>query len=377
MQSRIHRSATEKRSLSGDDNKIVRASSSLKLLSLSTEINPMQTIARAIGLCLWLTLVVTAQAQDPNTAKAQELLKQAREALGGEANLKTIQSLVIEGKFKSAMMGRPTEGSLKIEMLMPDKYLRTASINLGMGDMTLLQCVNGEQVWTDRKMPDLSAMGGGGGFGGGGGEGGGGGFGGAGGGGGGGGGGFGGGGGGGGRGGGRGGGGMGMPSGGGRPGGGAMSGFGGPGMEKMVRVEYNQMMLSWFLTPPPNLPVEYLYERDIAIKDGKADIVRVMGPENFVMWLLIDQTSHRLTGFVYRTMAPTPRAQQGVTDAREAQEPKLMDVQVFFSDYKQIGNVHLPHHITKASNGQMLEDLKINKIKLNEKLKDKKFEKKS
>jgi hypothetical protein len=334
----------------------------------------MRILMKALILCLVLSLTATAFAQDANATKAQDILKQARAAIGGEANLKAIQSLVIEGKFKSAMMGRPTEGNLKIEMLMPDKYLRTASINMGMGEMTLLQYVNGDQTWTDRKMPDISAMGGGGGFGGGGGEGGGGGFGGGGGGGG-----FGGGGGGmgGGRGGGRGGGGMGMPSGGVGGRGGAMGGLGGPGMEKMVRNEYNQMRLSWFLTPPPGLQVEYQFEREIAIKDGKADIVRVLGPDNFVMWLLINQTSHLPVGFVYRTMAPRPPQQQGVTDAREAQEPKLMDVQVFFEDYKAIGNVQMPHHITKISNGQMLEDLKISKIKLNEKLKDKKFEKKS
>lgn len=239
----------------------------------------------------------------------------------------------------------------------------------------MLQCVNGEVVWTDRKMPGMATMGGGFGGGGGGGFGGsggggmeGGGGGGMGGGGMGGGGGFGGG-----RGGGRGGG-MGMPSGGRR--GDAMGGIGGPGMEKMVRIEFNQMMLSWLLTPPPNLQVEYFFERDIAIKDGKADIIRVMGPDNFVMWLLISQTSHRPVGFVYRTLAPRP-PQQGVTDAREAQEPKVMDIQVFFEDYKALGNVQWPHHITKISNGQMLEDLKISKIKVNEKLKDKKFEKKS
>ena len=179
------------------------------------------------------------------------------------------------------------------------------------------------------------------------------------------------------RGGGRGGGGMGMPGGGGAGGrGGAMGNFGGPGMEKTVRADYHQMMLSWFLTPPSELQVEYIFERDIAVKDGKADIVRVMGPDNFVMWLLIHQTSHRPAGFVYRTMAPR-QTQQGITDAREAQEPKLMDVQVFFEDYKTIGTIQFPHHIMKISNGQMLEDMKISKIKLNEKLKDKKFEKKS
>ena len=326
----------------------------------------MRTLTKAFFLSLFLFFQSSVFAQDANATKAQELLKQAREAIGGDNNLNALQSIIIEGKFKNTMMGRPAQGDLKIEMVMPGKYLRTAFMNTGL---TLIQCVNGDQVWTDRKMPDMSAMGGGGGGGGiGDVSGGGGGFGGGGGGG------MGGGGGGGGRG-GRGGGGGGMPGGGsGRPKDGALSSFGGAGMEKMVRNDYNQLMLSWFLTAPANLSLEYAYERDLDTQDGKAHVVRVMGPDDFVMWLLLDQKSHRPAGFVYRTMGPR---RPDTTDAREAQEPALINVQVFFADYKQVGTLQLPHQITKASNGQLMEELKINKVKFNEKIKDKKFEKKS
>ena len=304
----------------------------------------MRTIRPIIFFCLLLSLLATALAQDPNTAKANDLIKQAREAIGGEANLKAIQSFVVEGKYKGALMGRPTQGDLKIEMLLPDKYLRTATMSMGMGEMTILQCVNAEQVWMDRKLPQMGGGGGdcGGRGGGGGGRGGG------------------------------GGGGMSGGRGGGVPGGDFMNN---PGMQRQVRNDYNQLMLAWLLTPPTNLPVEYLYERDLDAKDGKVDVVRVTGPENFLMWLLLDQKTHRPAGYVYRTMQSQRPA--NVTDAREATEPKPIDVQVFFADYKPEGNIQLPHQITKISNNQLLEEVKINKIKFNEKLKDKKFEKKS
>ena len=163
----------------------------------------------------------------------------------------------------------------------------------------------------------------------------------------------------------------------GRPGGGAAGGefMNNPAMQRQVRNDYNQLMLAWLLTSPTNLPVEYTYERDLDAKDGKVDVVRVTGPDNFIMWLLLDQKSHRPAGYVYRTMQP--QRQANVTDAREVTEPKLIDVQVFFADYKLAGTIQLPHQITKASNGQLMEELKISKVKFNEKLKDKKFEKKS
>lgn len=148
-----------------------------------------------------------------------------------------------------------------------------------------------------------------------------------------------------------------------------------PAIQRQVRNDYSQMMLAWLLTPPANMQVEYAFEREIEGKDGKLDIVRVTGPDNFVMLLLLEQKSHRPFGYVYRTMQQQRPA--GVTDAREAVEPKPIDVQVFFADYKQEGNVQIPHQITKGSNGQLMEELKISKVKFNEKLKDKKFEKKS
>lgn len=337
----------------------------------------MRTITRATILCLLLCGVSSLLAQDKNTGKGQELINQAREAIGGEANLKAIQSFTAQGNYKSSMMGRPSQGDLKIELLLPDKYLRTATSGGAMGERTLLQCVNGTNVWLDMKMSEMGGMpggeGGGGGRGGGGGggvggdvsgsgSGGGGGFGGGGGGGMGGGGR---------RGGGGGGGGTGMP----RPGagkGGEM--FNNPGMQKMVRQDYLQLMLAMFLTPPPNLNVEYAYEREVDGKDGKVDIVRMSGQDNFTMWIFVEQKSHRPVGYAYQTMPPR---RADITDAREVEEPKMMDIQVFMSDYKQIGNVYFPHQITKSSNGQVLEEVKISKIKLNEKIKDKKFEKKS
>lgn len=148
-----------------------------------------------------------------------------------------------------------------------------------------------------------------------------------------------------------------------------------PAMQRQVRHDYNQLMLAWLLTPPTNLPVEYVYERELDAQDGKVEVVRVMGPDNFVMWLLLDQKSHRPAGYVYRMMQP--QRQNNITDAREATEPKEVNVQVFFADYKQAGTIQLPHQITKASNGQLMEEFKISKVKFNEKLKDKKFEKKS
>ncbi len=339
----------------------------------------MQKVFASFVLTLLLPLCALAQEQPADQAsklqKAQEILQQARAALGGEANLKAIQSLSVSGDYLATRGQQQIKGEIKFDLLLPDKYLKTLTVSNQMGALKTFEAVNGTDAWTDRKMISSPSTGG---FGG---EGGGGGFGGGAGGGGGlgdasstGGGGGRGGGGGGGRGGGRGGG----------AGGGDFPRGGGMGrmaeltpeqealMQARARAEYTRLNAAWLLAAPGGMPLEFSYEQEIAGKDSKADALRVTGADNLLMWLIVDQASHRPLMVTYRE----PRQQRRpTTDAQEAErEPQMLEIQLYLSDYKQVNNVWLPHQIVKASNGQKIEEWKL-KYKLNPGLKAKQFEK--
>ena len=340
----------------------------------------MRSIISAVTLMLFLATLTFAQDQPVVTeaarSRAQEVLKQAREALGGEANLAAIKSLQAQGNFKTAMAGREVRGEIKVELLMPDKFMRTTTMTMGQMQMTRIEAINGDQAWVDtkRSMSAVGGMMGGEGAGGGGadGGGGGGGIGGAGGGGIGGGGG-----GGGGRGGGDGRGGMGggMPSG--REAGGpvSMSPEAEDAMKRQARADYTRFLVAVLLAAPGSSQFEFNYDREMEAKEGKVDVLRVLGPDNFEMLMLFDQKTHRPWMAVYRQMAPRgPRNPQNAD--QEPSEPKTMDVQIFFTDHKQVNNLWLPHQIVKGANGQMLEEWKVSKYKLNPDIKPNKFEKK-
>ncbi|MFN0084856.1 MAG: hypothetical protein ACKVX9_05670 [Blastocatellia bacterium] len=342
-------------------------------------------ISRSSAMVLSLLTILFAPSilgQEPvnpeaSRARALEVLKQAREAIGGEAALSGIKSLQVQGSVKATRGERSTQGDFKIEALLPDKYLRTTTMSMGMMDMTVIQAVNGLDAWTDTKQSmrvsaDAGGMGGGGGRGGGGG------FGGGGGGGdiGGGGGGLGGGGMGGGR-----GGGMGMPPGGGAGGRGGvrpMSPEMEDAMKREARADFARMMISLLLiTPQGASPYEFSYEKELAAKDGKADVLRVTGPDQFVMFLLFDQKSHLPWMFTYRAAAPRlGRPSAAPTDEEESPDARMIDYQVFFSEHKVEGGIQLPHRLARVANGQLVEEWKLNKFKLNPDLKANRFEKK-
>lgn len=343
-------------------------------------------------VALLLPAFAFAQTQTPVAApadakaRAEIVLQQAREALGGATNLTMVKSLQLQGEFKGLLGNRPTQGDFKIELLLPDKMLRTTTVSMGPMSLMRTETVNGSVAWFDIKttMGDLGGGGGGGGLGGPGGGGMGGGEGGLGGGGLGGGGGMGGGGGlGGGRGGGRGGGGM--PGGANGPGrSGRMPGMGtlSPEMEDQLkhaaRADFARLLIAVLLATPDATKFTFTYEKEVEGKDGKIDALRVIGPDDFVALLLLDQKSHRPAMLAYRALAPrSPRgAAQPSNPDEEAFGPKLVDYQLYFSDHRPEGNLFVPHRIVKVSEGQMIEEWKLNKFKLNPDLKPNKFEKK-
>lgn len=329
----------------------------------------MFKLISALALMTLLPLLALAQApavgsNATSQQRAQTVLEQARVTLGGEANLKAIHSLVASGTYKSVATQRPATGNIKLEFLLPDKYLRTLTVL----QLKQLEAVNGAEAWVDRQMisSPMSPMGGGMGGGGMDGGGGGGGMGGAGG--------------------GMGGGGMGGGGGRGGMGGGGGAPGGGRGrmpgldpqmqavMQERARSEYVRLFVACFLASPGNLPLEFSYDSEIEAKEGKADAVRVTGPNDFVMWVIFNQATHRPALVNYREA----RLRRPTNDAQEAEEaarePQFIDIQIYLNDYKQVDNVWLPHQIVKASNGQMLEEWKL-KYKLNPNLKTKQFEK--
>ena len=113
-----------------------------------------------LALMLMLAFAVSALAQATDTkAKAEQVLKQARAAIGSESKLKGLQALSAEGVvIQNSPQGR-VETPLQIEMMTPDKIKKTTDGQRG----TSITALNGSKIWTDFVPPV-----GGGGFGGGG-----------------------------------------------------------------------------------------------------------------------------------------------------------------------------------------------------------------
>lgn len=268
--------------------------------------------------------------------RAVELISKAREAIGGDAKLKSLQGLYASGSYRRLMGDREMSGEVEYEILLPDRIRRTETLSPMPGmEITRIDVLNGTQVWSD------SQTGGGGG------------------------------------------GGMVMIR---RPG--TENPQGQAAYEAGVRADFARQMLGLLVTTIPSIPLNLSYVGEAESPDGRADVIDVSGPDKLASQLFLDQKSHRplmlsykgrLPRVVMRTFdGPAKHKSDIEKDEKEASDapPPEVEMQISYEDYRNVGGIELPHRMTRSSEGKVTEQVEFKKFKLNPPLKPSNFEKK-
>jgi hypothetical protein len=302
------------------------------------------TRKRSLLLFVLVPLVATVplRAIAPQAeARAEEILKAARTALGGDDALAKVQSATVTGSSRRIMGEREFSSDVTLDLLLPDKFKRTEEMSFGQGgpSVTRVSAVNGTEVWDD------GTNRGGGGF-------------------------------------------MMRMGGPGGPGGGP----GGAGrepteeerarfkqfQERRMKSERARYSLIWFLKS--DAPVTYAGVAEAP--DGKADVLDIKPEGAAPMKLFIDQESHKPLMLTYEGVLPRMIMRgQGQRPTPEEIEkmrnepPQQVTYEVHFSEYKNVDGVLLPHLISQSVNGNVSEEFTIEKYKLNAPLKPADFAK--
>lgn len=324
------------------------------------------------GLMLTASLAASAFGQDAK-AKAEEILKQARAAIGSESKFKGLQTLSAQGTARNTFGQNQIESELELEFSMPDK-VRISNIS---PQGTRIRTYNAGTVWSDF-IPGVGV----GGFGG---------------------------------------------PGGGRGGNVFMGGGpGGPGgannpmaayFQTQQRREYIQILMAWFLAPPAGTTFTFVGEAP-GPEGSKLNVIDAKTTDGITTRLYFNQENHQLIGLSYKAKSmrmgmgnrgpgqgggqgrqgqpggqggqggqqgqrrePTPeelaQREQRMKEMAEAFEKSPdVDYRWAFSDYKSVGGLNLPHRMTKIEAGTPNEEWEISKYKVNPKMAPDRFEKK-
>ncbi len=297
-------------------------------------------------LLLILTLILSSvTAAFADDARAQDILKQARQAIGGEEQLQKIQGLQINGQYRRVFGERQMGGDREISILLPNKYLVEDAMNAGGLSTAMINTrgLNGDKAWSGN-------------------------------------------------------------SGG---GGGMVFRMAGPGgqqaspeqMEVMLRriynAEFSRYLLAMILTPAPSFAVEYKYAGESDVEDAKADVIDVSGPDNFALRVFFDKSSHLPLLLSYR--GPKPRVvtmsrpagsaakPEDIKKAREEAEKKMhaeappvpeeVEFYIRLTDHKKVNGVMLPHKLTFLTDSEVSEEFEISKYQVNPQFKADHFDK--
>jgi hypothetical protein len=282
-------------------------------------------VQRLIVYLMSLAMTAGGFAAAAGDTKAEQLMAQARAALGGEKALAKVQGLTATGAYQRTMPDRQLSGEVTIDLLLPDKLLRTESMN-PMGDTTIVteQGLNGEKLLRSQRTlngpPGLVVRAGA-----------------------------------------------------------APTGDAEVQAIRNAHADLARTALAFLLTSPASLRLEFSSGGEAESDEGKADVVDATGAGNFAARIFLDQKSHRPLMITYRGVAPRVmiQTQQGPPpeggrgrgepshDAPAAPAPQVVDIVLYLDDYKAVDGVMLPHHMTRSIDGKPAEEMTFKTIKIN------------
>lgn len=281
-----------------------------------------------------------------NDARADEILKQAREAIGGEQRLQKLEALHINGQYRRAFGDRQMAGEREISIALPGKYLVEDSMNPGGLSTAMINTrgLNGERAWSGSS-----------------------------------------------------------------GGGGMVFRMSGPGgaqlspeqmeasLRRIFQAEFVRYVLALTLAPPASLAVEYKYAGESDVDGEQAEVLDVTGPDNFSARIFFDKKNHLPLLLSYRGPKPrvmtmsrpaggAARSPEDVKKAREEAEKKLnaehpqgppeeVDFFIRLSDHKKVDGLILPFKFTFLTESEVSEEFDIAKYQVNPQFKADKFEK--
>jgi len=275
--------------------------------------------------------------------RAQEVLRAARTALGGEEKLRSVRSLSLAGEMRrETQPGNTQSGEIKLEFLLPNKFLRTETLSLFAGaEISFLTCLNGHEAWEDSRASGGSAN-------------------------------------------------MNIM----RPPQARRSKDQQEELLKKNRAEFTRNLLALLLTPPSSLQLQFASAGEAQAQDGRVDVLDVTGPDGFTARLFFDQKTHlpvmmNYRGVVFRVTINRgvrasskeeaeklgEAARQKSTDASANASRQETEIQMRFSDYRAVEGILLPRHITRAVDGKAIEEWNLKTIKVNPALKPQSFRK--
>ena len=175
------------------------------------------------------------------------------------------------------------------------------------------------------------------------------------------------------------------------------------------RKEYARLALGLFASSPAVFPLEFTYAGQAESADGRAEVIDVKGEGDFTGRLFIDAGTHLPLMLSWTDKEPLviqmgpggtaaaggggvrvvtsqgpanmskeelEKFQKDLEERRKEAEAKrrVVEYRVYYSDYRDVAGVTLPHRIQRSIDGKTTEEMVFDSFKVNPKISASKFQ---
>jgi hypothetical protein len=172
-----------------------------------------------------------------------------------------------------------------------------------------------------------------------------------------------------------------------------------------VKQDFARLMLGMFASSFGSFPLTFAYVAQAEAPQGKADVIDVMGPDNFRARLFISTDTHLPILLTWQA-APAPPGRRGgppggpaagpppgagptgagapsaagappaagVPPGAAAPAPQAVEQRMYFADYRQVDGLQLPFRIRRAVGADTTEETTFDRFRINARVDPRRFQ---
>jgi hypothetical protein len=130
-----------------------------------------------------------------------------------------------------------------------------------------------------------------------------------------------------------------------------------------AKQDFARLALGVFATSFPSFPLTFTYVAEGEAPEGKADILSVTGPANFIARFIVQRETHLPVMLTWQ--APAPRGSAGTAPPES---------RLYYADYRTLSGIKWPFRIRRAVGGTTIEETTFDRVSINAKIDPRKFE---
>jgi hypothetical protein len=125
-----------------------------------------------------------------------------------------------------------------------------------------------------------------------------------------------------------------------------------------VRQDFTRLFLGMFAAPPAGVDLTFARAGEAEAPQGRADVLDMKGPGTFAGRFFVFKESHLPVMLTWQAASPTGPAEN----------------RLFFADYREVDGLRLPFRLRRSVGAETVEETVIDRIRINTKIDPRRFE---